>query len=179
MIFKINLATRVYINTRLLKLCTIAAVVLLASLLFVNVSTIASRTVEMKNLAKQIAVMDEKLKTINKGVSAKEYNALLSRINFANALIEKKTYNWLALLDNLEIVVPDGVAISSIEPDPRGQALKLAGVARSFKNLRVFLEHLEDSKFFTDVYLASQGDAKLTDNSQVISFNLTCRVLNK
>ena len=74
--------------------------------------------------------------------------------------------------------VPDGMAISQLEPDPKSQALKLAGIARSFKNLRIFMEHLEESKYFTDIYLTSQGDAKLSDNTRGISFNLTCKVKN-
>ena len=179
MIFKINLATKIYINTRLLKICTLAAVFLLASLLIVNIRYIVNRFGEMENVTARIAVLDEKVKPVSKGVSEKEYNALQARISFANATIEKKMYNWLSLFERLEQVVPDGVAISSIEPDPKSQELKLAGIARSFKNLRIFLEHLEDSKYFSDVYLISQGDAKLGDNTQGISFNLTCRVTDK
>ena len=179
MIFKINLATKIYINNRLLTIYTLGAVFLLASLLFVNINYVVNKSGEMKNLTARIAVLDEKGKTVSKGISEKEYNALQARISFANTTIEKKMYNWLSLLERLEQVVPDGIAISSIEPNQKSQELKLSGIARSFKNLRIFLEHLEDSKFFTDIYLMSQEDAKLSDTSQGISFNLTCRVANK
>lgn len=179
MIFKINLATRIYINTRVLKACSLGAVVLLLFLLFVNISNIAAKTGEIKNLTNQIAAMDEKFKASNKGMTEKEYSSLPARISFANATIEKKMYNWLELLDKLELVVPDGVAVSSIDPDMKSQALRLSGVARSFKNLRVFMEHLEDSKFFTEVYLLGQSDIKLADATQGISFNLSCKVVSK
>ena len=160
MLFRINLATKIYINTRLLKLCSIAAVLLLVSFLFLNVTNIAAKAGEMKSLANRIAAMDDNLKAANKGVSEKDYTALLARINFANTIIEKKMYNWLELLDRLEMVVPDGVAISSLEPDPKSQVLKLAGIARSFKNLRIFMEHLEDSGYFSDALPDEPGGSQ-------------------
>ncbi len=185
MIFRINLATRVYINTGLLRVCTLAAVLLLAALLFANVSGVASKVGEAKSMERQIAAMDEKFRTANKGMTQKDYGALLARISFANGIIEKKKYDWLDLFNRLELVVPDGVAVTSLEPDPKTQVLKLVGVARSFKNLRLFLEHLEESKYFTDVYLLSQTEAKFANvppgaNAPAgISFNLSCKVAGK
>ncbi|HEY6874436.1 MAG TPA: PilN domain-containing protein [Geobacteraceae bacterium] len=181
--FKINLATKIYIDTRLLKFSTVVTVLLLVVLLFINIKSSAEKTAEMQRLSRESAVSDDKSKTVGKGVSEKEYLALLNRISFANSVIEKKAYNWLALLDSLEQVVPDGVAISSIEPDSKNQGLKLSGIALNFNNLRMFMEHLEASKFFSDVYLESQGDVKLGDPKlstvQGITFSLTCRVIKK
>lgn len=177
--FTTNLATRIYINARLLKVYSVAAVVLLVFFLIINIGNISAKVDETKRLTNEIAELDEKFKTAGKGVSEKEYRALLDRVGFANGVIERKTYNWLELLDRLEQVVPAGVAVSSVDPDPKKQVLKLAGVARSFKNLRIFMENLEDSEFFTDVYLTSHAEAKLDDNAQGISFSLTCKVIKK
>lgn len=177
--FTINLATRVYIDKRLLRFCTGAAAILLAGFLVLVVQNVMRNSAEMKDLEKQITVMDEKIRTANRGFSEKNYNTLVERINFANSVIEKKTYNWLSLLDRLEKVVPDGVAISSIQPEPKSQSLKLSGITRSFKNLRIFMEHLEDSKLFSDMYLVSQTETKLGDGSQGIAFNLICKVTTK
>jgi type IV pilus assembly protein PilN len=179
MLFKINLATRIYINTKLLKLCTLGVIVLGLFFIFLNITTISTRAGEIKSLSTRLAGMDVRLKDVGKSVSEKEYKAVLTKIDFANAIIEKKMFNWLALLDSLERVVPEGVAISSIEPDPKSQTLKLAGVGRSFRNLRIFMENLEDSKYFTDVYLTSQGYEKLIDTTQGVNFSLTCKVTTK
>jgi type IV pilus assembly protein PilN len=130
----------------------------------------------MKHLTSEITALDSKFKTASRGVSEKEYHALLDRIGFDNTVIEKKMYNWVDLLDKLEQVVPDGIAISSIAPDPKSHELKLAGVARGFNDLRIFMEHLEDSRSLTDVYLLNQGESKLGDAAQGINFNLTCKV---
>jgi type IV pilus assembly protein PilN len=174
--FDINLATKIYINTKLLKLYTAAAISLLAIILILNIRHVAAKSEEMKRLTNEIATLDSKFKIASRGVSEKEYHALLDRIGFANTVIEKKMYNWVDLLDKLEQVVPDGIAISSIDPDPKSHELKLAGIARNFNNLRTFMEHLEDSRSFTDVYLMGQGEPKPGDAVQGFIFNLTCKV---
>jgi type IV pilus assembly protein PilN len=176
--FTINLATKIYINTKLLNVSTAAAILLLVLILILDIRYVTAKSEEMKHLTSEIATLDSKFKTASRGVSEKEYHALLDRIGFVNTVIEKKMYNWLDLLDKLEQVVPDGIAISSIGPDPKSHELKLVGVARSFNNLRIFMEHLEDSRFFTDVYLLSQSqsEAKPDNAAQGINFSLTCKV---
>jgi type IV pilus assembly protein PilN len=179
MVFKINLATRIYLNTRLLTLSIGAAVVVLLSLLAANCVTFAKNAAEMKTLSGQIAALDAKFANASQGVSEHQYRDLLARVNFANAVIEKKAYNWQMLLDKLELVVPDGVAVSSLMPDPKTGELKLSGVARTFGNLRTFMERLEESAFFTGVYLVSEGETKLGDKSSALNFAITCKVTIK
>jgi type IV pilus assembly protein PilN len=109
-------------------------------------------------------------------VGEKEYQNLLARIRFANAVIAQKSFNWLQLLDRLESVVPDGVAMTSIEPDLKGGGVKLAGVARSFAELRRFAENLEGSKFFTEVYLLGNAERKISESQKGMNFTITCKV---
>jgi type IV pilus assembly protein PilN len=174
--FNANLATKIYLNARLLKFYLVAAVLLLVVILFFNISNIAGRAGEAKRLTVEIAALEGKRESSGTGVTEKEYRALIEHIRFANEIIDKKTYNWLSLLDKIEMVVPDGIAITSIMPDTKGKTLKLPGTARSFSHLRVFIERLEDSKFFTDVYLTSQS---ISTESKSIAFVLTCKVTDK
>ena len=173
--FTINLATRIHVNTRQIKLFTLLAIVLLTVLLLVNIINIGVRSSEAERLNKDTAKLEARRQENVKPVSETNYKNLLARITFANQIIEKKTYNWLTLLDRLEIVVPEGLAISSIEPDQKSQGVRLSGVARSFANLRVLMENLETSEFFSEVYLLSQSETKLND-SPGVSFNLSCKV---
>jgi len=177
--FKINLATRIYINKKKLKSYTALAVVLLVAALFLIIGNIADRAGEIKRYGREIAVLDQRSKAVTNGVSEKDYNALLPRIAFANSVIDKKRYNWLALLDKLELVVPEGVAISSVVPDPKTNGLKLPGTAKNFGRLRAFMEKLEESKTFTDVYLMTQDETTLEDKTKGITFTLTCKVIEK
>ena len=177
--FTINLATKIYIDRIRLRLILSAATVILFLCLFLNIRTLTANNAESGRLSKDLSAQEAKFSLANKGVPEKEYQALLEKINFANSLIDKKSYNWLDLLDNLEQVVPDGLAITSIEPDQKGQGVNFSGVARKFSNLQTFMEHLEGSSFFTNVYLSSQKDQKLKDNSQGITFSLSCHVAMK
>jgi type IV pilus assembly protein PilN len=172
----INLATRHYINTRQLNLAFFLIIALLLLWIFINVKDIAYNSGEMKRLAADTGALDAKFKALNKGVSENEYNKLLSRISFANSVIERKSVNWLSLLDRLESVVPDGTAISMLEPDPKKETLKLAGVARNFSNVRQFMENLEGSHLFSNVFLISQAEVKVGQSQKGISFSITCKV---
>ena len=93
-------------------------------------------------------------------------------------MIEKKSANWLNLLDRLEEVVPAGVALTQIEPDPKERLVKLTGAARSFANLRTLIENMEQSKNFSEVYLLSQSDAKKVGATQQgLQFAISCKVI--
>jgi len=170
--FRINLATRTYINAGQLKAAIAAAVTLLALLLLINIQRLAANSGETKRLQNELGVS----KGGGRVVSDLEYQAILARIKFANGVIEKKTFDWLALLDKLEMVVPDGISLTEIEPDIRENGLKVSGVARNFKNLRRFMENLEGSATFTDVYLLGQGLPSSGENFKGINFNIACKV---
>jgi type IV pilus assembly protein PilN len=170
---KLNLATRTYIDTGRLNLAVAAAVVIFGAALFFQVRETATNAAEIKRFTREMAALSGG----EKGeVPAKDYQALLARIHFANEVIARKTFNWLALFDRLEGVVPDGIALSSIEPDLKGKSLKLSGAARSFQNLRQLMENLEGSNYFTDVYLQSQTESQLGPNQKVTGFTISCKV---
>lgn len=176
----INLATRIYINMRRLNFCIAVAFVLLILLLLFNVRNIATDFGEIQRLNHGIAILEGKAKkSTSEAVPDKEYQTVLARIKFANGLIEQKTFNWLTLLDKLEGVVPDGIAIASIEPSPKDEGLKLAGMAKNFGNLKKFMENLEESKYFTDLYLVSQTEMKVSESQKGIGFQITCKAKYK
>jgi len=171
-----NLATRIYINKRRLNYFIAGALILLTLLLLVNGSKIATGFGDKGRLEQGIKVLEGKAReTKGSSVPEKEYHALLSGIKFANGIIEQKTFDWLTLFDQLESVVPDGIAIVSIEPSPKDNELKLAGMARNFGNLRKFVENLEESTYFTEVYLVSQSNTQGPDGRNITGFNITCK----
>jgi type IV pilus assembly protein PilN len=175
-----NLATRIYIDKRRVNVFIFAAFALLVLLLLVNVRDIATEFGDIQRLNHGIAILEGKTKkATSDAVPDKEYQVLLARIKFANGLIEQKTFNWLMLLDKLESVVPDGIAIASIEPSPKDEGLKLAGVAKNFGSLKKFMENLEESKYFTDIYLVSQADMQVSPDQKGLGFNITCKAKYK
>lgn len=171
----INLATRRYLNLRLLNAWLVGAGLLLAALLVYQVREIASNQVEFNKIKRESAVL-------NSGrpgaapVSPEQLKSLEGGIAFANELIDQKTLNWLALLDKLEGVVPAGVALTQVEPALKDQSLKLTGVAYNFSNLRTLLENMEQSPNFSEVYLLGQNEVKVGKSQQGIGFSISCKV---
>ncbi|MBI1921781.1 MAG: PilN domain-containing protein [Geobacter sp.] len=173
--YTINLATRTYVNRKQLNLFLGGAGALLVLVLLYLGNSAFVTILESNRLQKELRPFDAKSRDAA-GVSEQEYGKLLSDIAFANSLIDKKTFNWLALMDRLEGVVPDGVAISAIEPDLKTGGLKLSGVTRKFANLRSFMEQLESKGFFRDVYLLTLIETKVGETQTGLTFTISCKV---
>ncbi|HTP64008.1 MAG TPA: PilN domain-containing protein [Geobacteraceae bacterium] len=176
----INLATRIHINMGRLNLLIAGAIALLLLLLTANALKIAADFGEIKRLDGAIALLEGKArKSAGAAVPDKDYQALLNRIRFANAVIERKSFDWLTLFDRLESVVPDGIVITALDPSAKDGGMKLNGMAKGFGNLRKLVENLEDSKFFGDVYLVSHAETQVAQSEKGIGFQITCRTVYK
>ena len=112
----INLATRRYVNMRRLNAGLILGFLVLATLLVFKVREVARNQAELGRLRNLSASAGN---PTGVKVSEEQLKALSARAGFANKLIQQKSMNWLSLLDRLEEVVPEGVALSDIAPDQR------------------------------------------------------------
>lgn len=111
----------------------------------------------------------------SKRVSDADYAVFIADVKSVNSILYKRSYDWLALLANLEQLVPEGVALSSLEPADKGATLKLSASARNFSGVRKFIENLEGSKVFSDIYLTEQSFIKV-EGQKGINFSVTCKV---
>ncbi len=187
----INLATRRYVNLRQLNAVLAVCFVVVLLLLIYLVREVATNQAEINRIKGQMAAA-------NRGpagappIPAAQMNELDAKIAFANTLIERKTTNWVELLDKLEQVVPAGVMITQVDPasqpgegekekekekEKKGaQGIKVSGVALSFANLRTLLETMERTPGFSDVLLLNQGDVKAGTTQRGYSFSVSCKV---
>ena len=172
----INLATRPYLNHRLINLILAVIIILLILFVVINVKDIATNYGEINRVTKELLALEQKSGSKGRKVPEVEYQNLVRQIRFANGVIYRKTFSWLSLLDKLENAVPDGVSLNHIEPDSKGKVLKLTGTTSTFPRLRQLLENMESSTDFTDIYLLSQTDARVGDTQKGITFNITCQV---
>lgn len=170
---KINLATRSYIDTARLNAAIVAAIVIFAALLFFQTRNVADNAGEIRRLNQETTQLAGKAKG---EIPPKDYQGLLTKIKFANDVITRKTFNWLILLDKLEGVVSDGIALTAIEPTDKGKNLKISGVAKSFANVRKLVENMEESKDFSEVFLLGQAEVKSGATQKGTSFTITCKV---
>ena len=100
--FSINLATRTYLDHRLLNVLAFSAIAVLLVILGWNVSRVASNMGEQSRLNAAIAGIQVRLGTKPGGISETEFSRLKARIRFYNEIIERKSINWLDLLELFE-----------------------------------------------------------------------------
>lgn len=172
----INLATRRYVNLSQLNAILVVGFAVVGLLLVYLVREVANNQVEINKIKSQSAAASRGPAGAPP-VPAEQMRDLEAKVAFANTLIDRKTVNWIGLLDKLELVVPAGVALTQVDPTAQDQqVLKLAGVAQTFDNLRVLVENMERSPNFSEVYLLSQAERKVGTTQQGYSFTLTCKV---
>lgn len=174
---RINLSTRYFFDTRKLNLALTVVIAILALIMFFNVKGLATDAGHAKRLEGEMAKFQARFATSAKGISEEQYQGMLKKISAANAILAKRGLNWLLLLDRLEAVVPDGVALSTIEPKLTDGTLTLSGNAKGFSNLRAFVENLEGQPGVSDVFLLSQTEIRQGDEQRGIGFTVTCKVV--
>lgn len=177
--FTINLATRTYLDHQLVNRIGIAFLVVLVALLAWNVSSASWGAGELRRLKSDIAAYETRLNSRPSGVSEKDYSRMQASIRFHNSVIERKSYNWLGLLDRLEILTPEGVTLAALEPETNNGELRIDGRTATFAQVRSYLERLEDSKIFANVQLVSHQALILGERTHGVQFSLVCRAVKQ
>lgn len=170
-----NLATRRYINLRQLNALLVAAFLVLGGLLLFKVREAALNQAEIARVRKLTAAAASS-RPGAAPVDPGRQKALEEKIAFANSLIARKTVDWMGILDRLEEVVPNGVALTQVEPSRKDQSIKVSGVTQKFQGLRALMENMEQSPNFSDVLLLQTAEVKAGQTQKGISFSITCKV---
>lgn len=176
--FTINLATRTYLDHRLLNRIAYCAIALLLMVTAWNVSRMSSNMGEQSRLNTEINGVQSTLGAKPNGISEAEISHQKAQIRFYNEIIERKSKNWLNILELFENITPEGIALSSLSPDNKQEILKVDGHARSFKVLQQYLEKLETSKNFSNVLLISHQNMFAGEKERGVKFSISCKVVN-
>lgn len=175
MYFSINLATRTYLDRKLVNRVGAGICAVLVLLLVWNISRAAWSYGELRRLRAEITSYESRLNSRPSGVSEKEYTRLLGDIGFYNAIIARKTFNWMGLLEQLELVTPEGIALASLVPDRITGVVKIEGRAKNFALIKLYLEKLEDSKVFTSILLLSHSELLVGERTKGVLFSISCK----
>lgn len=173
--FTINIATRTHIDRRLVTRSSYAVMALLLVLLAWNISRTFWSLGELRRLQSDNVAYDKRLNSRPGGVSESDFTRLLADIKFYNEIIGRKSYSWLGLLEQLEGATPEGIALSALGPDRKSGDVKIEGHARSFAQVRSYLEKLEDSKAFTSILLLSHADVAVGEKGKGVRFTISCK----
>ena len=154
---------------------TLAVTVFLSATLVWNGMRCASTLGEVKRVRQDIAELKKRAHGRPAPVSEPERSFLMAETAFFNDIIERRAFNWLGLLEQVEMATPEGIWLSSLAPDRKTGAVRVEGLARDFSSVRAYLEKLEDSGRFTDVLLVSQGKRTRGERAGGIRFSVTFR----
>lgn len=176
--FTINLATRTYLDHRLLNRLAYCVIALLLVVTAWNLKSVSTNMGEQSRLNAEITALQGKLGAKRAGFSEAESTRQKSRIRLYNEIIERKSKNWLNLLGLIEEVTPAGIALSSLSPGKKQEELMLEGHARSFRTLQQYLEKLEASKNFSNVLLLSHQNMVAGEKGRGVQFSISCKVVN-
>jgi type IV pilus assembly protein PilN len=176
--FTINLATRTYLDHRFLNRVAYCAIAVLIVIAVWNVSRVSSNMGEQSRLSAEIAAVQSRLSAKPRDISDKEFSLQKVHIRFYNETIERKSKNWLNLLELFENATPEGISLASLSPGKNQEEWKLEGRARSFKAVQQYLEKLEASKNFSNVLLLSHQNLTPGENMRGIQFTISCNVVN-
>ncbi len=176
--FTINLATRTYLDHRVINRVAYSSIALLLVLAAWNIYRVSSAMGEKNFLSSEIAAIEGRLSAKPSGISDSDFTRQKGRVRFYNTIIERKSKNWLAVLELFENATPEGISLSLLSMGKASEEWKLEGHARSFKTVRQYLEKLEAAKGLSEVTLLSHQNMGEGDKAQGVKFAFTCKVLH-
>lgn len=156
----VNLASRPFVNHRKFYLVSSVLLLVLFCVSYWNVSryrTIHARRGEVNQLLSRDRARFESLgreqEKILTRLQTTETAEFLDRLNHINTLIERRTFSWTILLNDLERLAPANLQVVSIKPQISGQGILIEIIAngRSSADNIQFVVNLESSGKFYDV----------------------------
>ena len=162
-----NLSTRPFYNERAVR-------TMLAVLAFIAIGLTIFNAVEILRLeragrdarqtvaqnAAQARELREKAQVIRQGINQAQLEAVRVSARDANALIDRRTFSWTALLNYFQATLPPDVRIAGVAPqiDDDGRMLVAISVfARRIDDLSEFEDALESTGAFTNVLSRTIG----------------------
>jgi len=162
-----NLSTRPFYNERAVR-------TMLAVLAFIAIGLTIFNAVEILRLeragrdarqtvaqnAAQARDLREKAQVIRQGINQAQLEAVRVSARDANALIDRRTFSWTALLNYFQATLPPDVRIAGVSPqiDDEGKMLVAISVfARRIDDLSEFEDALESTGAFTSVLSRTIG----------------------
>jgi type IV pilus assembly protein PilN len=177
----INLATQPYEDARQFWLrwgTALAAASILTLMLAVSTVTgwyNARRDhQQIAELRAQIGQRDQKRREAETFLGRPENRTTRDQSQFINQLIERKSFSWTRVLEDLEKVMPTRVHLVSIHPelnDDNQLAIKMMVAGDSRERAIELARRLEDSRRFTRTYI-SQESSRGSNPGDTVQLNI-------
>ncbi|MES1254848.1 MAG: PilN domain-containing protein [Acidobacteriota bacterium] len=156
-----NLSTRPSYNARAVRAVLAVAAAVVAALTIVNVGRIVQYSRSDTALAAaasndegRAASLRRRAAALRATIDTKQLDLASAQARQANDLIDRRTFSWTALFNQLETTLPDNARIASIRPKvdtKQGIILTLVVVAKSVQDVDQLMDRLEGTGAFRDL----------------------------
>jgi Tfp pilus assembly protein PilN len=143
--------------------------------------------VKVASLQEDLASLDAQISRTENELRSQRSEAGTEKIRFLARLYYHKNFSWTGLFNELEVLTPPAVRITSIAPGPIDEKdnviqeetqVQLQIVARSLEDILEMVRRLENNPLFTWVLPLSEDDRTETDDGGFAA-NLTLRYLRQ
>jgi hypothetical protein len=177
--FRLNLASRDYLDRRSARRWLLLAGGLLALLLATSLLYAYRNFVQLRLVDSRLAELDARL-TAQRGsmptaFTPEGFARVMGEVGAANQIIDADQFRWTALLGRFEALLPDDVAIRVLQPDYRDRSLQITAVARDTAAMTGFLDALLASADMQQAFLLNQATSVQADGEQVVQFSIVIR----
>ena len=180
--FAINLSSRYrwYLAPARLVIMLLAGAIGLAMLWDISQAWLVWQDVQsMESALNQVQDRDRDLlkEAQQEGLDLSEaaLQVLPKEIEFANHLIEKRSFSWTRFLTELERAIPQRIAVNSIRLDPANATIMLTGSARALEDVTTLTVTFQDHPQFKEPVL---GQHRVMA-SGLVEFDLSLRYRNR
>ena len=168
-----NLATRPFYNERLVRGVLVVALAAMVAWAAVNAARLMSLSQQSTMLSERVrseglraAAARNDADTVRRGLDVAQLKAVSGAASEANALIQRRTFSWTGLFNQLEGTMPPDVRLVEVRPqaDDKGHLmLSLTVVSKKIEDLDEFIRGIEATHAFTGV--VSRSDETLDDGT--------------
>lgn len=162
---------------RQLELFILVIILIVVVIIAIYTSTIARYAAVKKELSKVHKLLEEKQAIVNQVNAVQAQKASLDRrVNVIRELV-KGQFNWVEVLDEINICLPPTVWITSISSAKKGAVGNLTFNAYAFDNFAIadFITALEESSYFSKVELSHIQKGPSEAGAAILNFSLSCQ----
>jgi type IV pilus assembly protein PilN len=174
--FRLNLASRVYLDRRSTRRWLLLGGGLLALLLAVNLLYSLRNIQQLRQVDALLAESESKLASrrgsASTNYSPERFAQVMDQIGTANKIIEADQFRWSVLLGRVEELLPEEVAIRTLTPDFKERSLQISAVARDTTAMTALLDALLSSPDMKQAYLLDQSWDNPANGEPVVSFSI-------
>ncbi|MEW5977022.1 MAG: PilN domain-containing protein [Acidobacteriota bacterium] len=165
----INLASKPFVNHRKFLLIAGSLLVVLASVSLWNYFQYRTHRelhgdiyTRLEKDRREIDRLGRELGSVIERLSRAENGDFLDVVSYVNVLINRRTFSWTQLLNDLETLIPAGVQVVSLKPKilEQGVGIEITVNSRTGEDMIGFISRLETSGKFDQVTPIMEGLSK-------------------